>query len=151
MVLIAQVHGLVEKLMASREKQTVQMETLKTSGQHLEDGSAFLQRVHALLNDCTVNLTASQGTSFSPEKNLVSHSDPHIANKASEEREALREQRTEAVQQDGKMTAEVVRVAAELEDACMELNWCVLYGRLNFVSVLKYDRGLHPACAGWWT
>jgi hypothetical protein len=115
MVLIAQVHGLVEKLLVSREKQTVQVETLKTSRQHLDDGSAFLRRVHALLSDCTGNLAASLGASFPPAKPLSS---PDPA-----ERDAVQGESAGAVEQGGEMTAEVVRVAAELEDACMELNW----------------------------
>ena len=125
MVLIAQVHGLVEKLLDSREKQSVQMQTLQTSQQYLEDGSSFLHRVHALLQDCANNLKASQFASFSPEKVLAKDCNPEVATRAADQRGVLEDlsPRVRKADQGGEITADVVHVAAELEDACMELNW----------------------------
>jgi len=125
MVLIAQVHGLVEKLLESREKQSVQMQTLQTSQQHLEDGSSFLHRIHALLQDCASNLKASQFASFSPEKAWAKDCDSQPATRTADQLILLEDAspRVRKADQGGEINADVVRVAAELEDACMELNW----------------------------
>ena len=126
MVLIAQLNSVVEKLLISRENHSIQLENLKTSDQYLNDGRSFLQKVHVLLHDCVVNLESAQINAHSLAKHLTQSRTFSIGSRSAndstaEDENVLKQGRDN--NSSGEITAELVRVAAELEDVCMELNW----------------------------
>ena len=129
MVLITQLHGVVQNLLKSREKYAVQVATLEKHCEHLEQSRLFLHQVHALLNETVINLESSQGTSRLSRKEVARTSKKDVC--ADEENglesssgpaDKSRSKADEGCEQ-GQVSAEVVRVAAELEDVCMELHW----------------------------
>lgn len=126
MVLIAQLNSVVEKLLISRENHSIQLENLKTSDQYLNEGRSFLQKVHVLLHDCVVNLESAQVNAHSLAKYLTPDRTFSIGSRSPNDSTAEDENVLKQDQDNnssGEITAELVRVAAELEDVCMELNW----------------------------
>ena len=92
----------------------------------MNEGRCFLQKVHVLLHDCVVNLESTQVNAHSLAKYLTQDRTFSIGSRSPNDRTAEDEN---VLKQDrdnnssGEITAELVRVAAELEDVCMELNW----------------------------
>jgi len=130
-VLIAQLHVVVEKLLLSREKQSVKVESLCKSRQHMEEGRSFLHKIHTLLQDCAKNLESTKISSDSSLKHIARSPDRELAvssRVADDHTDAGREtsgKQTEWSREEGggELTAAVVQVAAEMEDVCMKLNW----------------------------
>jgi hypothetical protein len=130
LVLISQLNGVVQKLMQSREKHSVQVEVLKTTYEHLEQGHSFLHQVQALLGDCLHNLESSQGTSHTPRRDAQPSCSQNLVNDAKTTEKCIDDANNTPTRKagenskgHGQLSAEVVRIAAELEDACTELHW----------------------------
>jgi hypothetical protein len=134
MVLISQLNTVVEKLLTSREKHSVQVETFKTSRQYLEDGRSFLHQLHVLLHDCVGNLQSTRGglakgpSPLNSAKQRARDLELSIGGKSVDDQgiaseDYLSGRAVQSKEAGGEVTGEVVRVAAELEDVCMQLHW----------------------------
>ena len=128
LVLITQLHGVVRNLLKSREKHSVQVATLQKHCEHQEQSRLFLHQVHALLSETVKNLESSQGKNHLPWKEVARTRKKDPADESGLEPSTGTSHRRRPVADEGseqgeKLSAEVVRVAAELEDVCLELHW----------------------------
>ena len=118
MVLIDQLSSMTEKLLVAREKQSVQVESNKMACEQSETSISFLQQVLAVLQDCVGNLEPGDSSSTEkrerPQKNIILSDEEASIKKCDSQKEM-----------GAQVASEVVQVAAEVEDTCMELHWMV--------------------------
>lgn len=128
LVLVTQLHGVVRSLLKSREKHSVQVATLEKRCEHQEQSRLFLHQVYALLSETVKNLESSRVQNHLPQKEVArTHKNDFADESGFETRTGTADRRLpiadEGPEQGEKLSSEVVRVAAELEDVCMELHW----------------------------